>query len=145
MLNTVNLQGRLTRDPELKRTQGGTAVCSFSLAVERDVKDQDGKRTSAFFDCVAWRGTAELLCKHFHKGSMCLVSGRLEQRDWKDKNGNNRRNTEIIVSSVYFCDSKKSDTSDGGGYTSRYDEGGDNYSAPAFGELPDIDDGELPF
>lgn len=108
MLNHIVLQGRLTRDPELRRTQSGTAVASFAIAVERDVKDQNGERQTDFIDCVAWRGTAEHLSKFFRKGSMAIISGRLEQRDWTDKEGNKRRNAEVVVGSVYFGESKKS-------------------------------------
>lgn len=108
-LNAVVLQGRLTREPELRRTQNGTAVTSFSLAVDRDFKGQDGKRETDFIDVVAWRGTAELAAKYLTKGCMALVSGRLQLRDWQDKDGNRRRSAEVIAEGVYFCDSKKED------------------------------------
>ncbi len=108
-LNAVVLQGRLTRDPELRRTQNGTAVTSFSLAVDRDFKGQNGERETDFIDVVAWRGTAELAAKYLTKGRMALVSGRLQLRDWQDKDGNRRRSAEVIAEGVYFCDSKKED------------------------------------
>lgn len=138
MLNHIVLHGRLVRDPELKRTQSGTAVCSFTLAVDRDVKNQDGTRTTDFIDCVAWRGTAELLCKWFGKGSLVIVEGRLALRDWTDRDGNKRRSAEVHVGGLYFGDSKKS----GGAAES----GAADYSGTAnFAELPEPDDGDLPF
>lgn len=138
MLNHVVLQGRFVRDPELRRTQSGTPVCSFSLAVERDKKQQDGTRKTDFIDCVAWSGTAEFVSKFFRKGSMCIADGRLELRDWTDNAGNNRRNAEVIVSGMHFCESKKSDNA--------LPNSPPEYEGTAnFAELPDIDDGELPF
>ena len=134
MLNHIVLQGRLTRDPELRRTQSGTAVASFALAVDRDVKDQNGNRQTDFIDCVAWRGTAEHLSKFFHKGSMAIISGRLELRDWTDKEGNKRRSAEVVVGSVYFGESKKS--ADAGSFSGA--------GTADFAELPD-DDERLPF
>ena len=107
MLNKIVLMGRLTRDPELRRTQSGTAVASFTLAVDRDYKPQDGERETDFIDIVAWRGTGEFVSKYFTKGRMAVVDGRLQVRDWKDQDGNRRRNTEVIADSVYFGDSKK--------------------------------------
>lgn len=107
MLNEIILMGRLTRDPELRRTQSGTAVTSFSLAVDRDVKNQDGSRSTDFIDIVAWKGTAELVSRYFTKGRMAVVKGRLQIRDWKDKDGNNRRSAEVVASSIYFGDSKR--------------------------------------
>ena len=135
MLNHIILQGRLVRDPELRHTQSGTPVCSFSLAVERDKKQQDGTRKADFIDCVAWSGTAEFVSKFFRKGSMCIVDGRLELRDWTDNAGNNRRNAEVIVSGMHFCESKKSESAQ-----SNIPAGTAN-----FAELPDIDDDDLPF
>ena len=109
-LNHITIMGRLVRDPELRRTQSGTAVTSFSLAVDRDVKNQDGSRSADFIDCVAWRGTAELVSKYFSKGRMAVVSGRLQIRDWTDKDGGKRRSAEVLVDSVYFGDSKKEES-----------------------------------
>ena len=94
MLNRIVLMGRLTRDPELRKTQSGTAVASFSLAVDRDYKPQDGERETDFIDIVAWRSTAEFVSKYFTKGRMAVVEGRLQVRDWKDRDGNNRRSYE---------------------------------------------------
>lgn len=111
MLNHITIMGRLTRDPELRRTQSGTAVASFSLAVDRDVKNQDGSRSADFIDCVAWRGTAELVSKYFSKGRMVGVSGRLQIRDWTDKDGGKRRSAEVVAENVYFADSRKDDGS----------------------------------
>ncbi len=91
MLNKIILMGRLTRDPELRRTQSGTAVASFTLAVERDFKTQDGQRETDFIDIVAWRSTAEFVSKYFTKGRMAVVDGRLQVRDWTDRDGNKRR------------------------------------------------------
>ena len=107
MLNHITIMGRFVRDPELRRTASGTAVANFTLAVERDYagKDNNEKETD-FIDCVAWRGTGEFVGKHFTKGRMACVSGRLEMRDWTDKEGNKRRNAEINVANIYFADSK---------------------------------------
>lgn len=106
MLNRIIIMGRLIRDPELRRTQNGTAVASFSLACERDFKDENGDREVDFIDCVAWRKTAELVSEYFTKGRMAAVSGRLQIRGWTDKDGNRRRTAEILVDNIYFGDSK---------------------------------------
>ena len=120
MLNKIILMGRLTRDPELRRTQSGTAVTSFSLAVDRDFKSQSGEKETDFIDIVAWRGTAEFVSKYFTKGRMAVVEGRLQIRDWTDRDGGKRRSAEVIADNVYFGDSKR--------------EGGSDYSpAPAYG------------
>lgn len=142
MLNKVILMGRLTKNPELRRTQSGTAVTSFSLAVDRDFKNQDGSRDTDFIDVVAWKGTAELVSKYFTKGRMAVVSGRLQARDWTDKEGNKRRAFEVIADSVYFGDSKKE--GDAGGHKSA---GGPVDVYPSDGEFDEIaaEDGELPF
>lgn len=108
MLNKVFIMGRMVRDPELRHTQSGTAVASFSLAVERDFKDKTtGERTTDFIDCVAWRSTAEFVSRFFAKGRMAVVVGSLQIRDWTDKEGNKRRTAEVIAESVYFGDSKR--------------------------------------
>ena len=107
MLNKIILMGRLTRDPELRRTQAGTAVVSFSLAVDRDYKDQSGEKETDFIDIVAWRNTAEVVSKYFTKGRMAVVEGRLQIRDWTDKDGGKRRSAEVIAENVYFGDSKR--------------------------------------
>ena len=107
MLNKIFLMGRLTRDPELNRTQGGTPVARFTLAVERDFKDQNGQREADFIDCVAWRQSGEFVCKYFTKGRMAVVDGRLQLRDWTDREGNKRRSAEVGVDSVRFGDSKQ--------------------------------------
>lgn len=138
-LNAVVLQGRLTRDPELRRTQNGTAVTSFSLAVDRDFKGQNGERETDFIDVVAWRGTAELAAKYLTKGRMALVSGRLQLRDWRDKDGNKRRSAEVIAEGVYFCDSKK----DAEGGTQLASGRGVDVDADDFAEVEE--DGDLPF
>lgn len=144
MLNYTVIMGRLTRDPELRRTQSGTAVTSFSIACERDIKNQDGKRETDFLEVVAWRQTAEFVCKYFAKGSMIVVDGRLQVRDWKDQNGNNRRSTEILAGSVYFGDSKKEGTSVGG--ESQPHGAPEEYAAPMSGMFNEVEeDGELPF
>lgn len=134
MLNKIILMGRLTRDPELRRTQSGTAVASFTLAVDRDYKPQDGEREADFIDIVAWRGTAEFVSKYFTKGRMAVVEGRLQVRDWKDKDGAKRRSTEVIADNVYFGDSKKASDSDTPAATSG-----------ELQEVPEEEKGELPF
>ena len=133
MLNKIILMGRLTRDPELRRTQSGTAVASFTLAVDRDYKPQDGERETDFIDIVAWRGTGEFVSKYFTKGRMAVVEGRLQVRDWTDKDGNKRRSTEVIADNVYFGDSKRSES------------GTQEAPAGEFQELPEEEKGELPF
>lgn len=111
MYNHIAIMGRLTRDPELRRTGSGTAVTSFTLAVDRDFSGKDGgEKETDFIDCVAWRQTAEFVSKYFSKGRMALVSGRLQIRGWTDKDGNKRRAAEVIADSVYFGDSKKEAT-----------------------------------
>ena len=111
MLNKIILMGRLTRDPELRRTQSGTAVTSFTLAVDRDFKSQDGEKATDFIDVVAWRNTAEFVSKYFAKGRMAIVEGRLQIRDWTDKDGGKRKTAEIVADNVCFGDSKKGDSS----------------------------------
>ena len=146
MLNKVFIMGRLTRDPELRRTQSGTAVASFALAVERDFKDNaTGKRETDFIDVVAWRQAAEFVSRYFTKGRMAVVEGRLQIRDWTDKDGNKRRTAEIVTEQVYFGDSKRDENQTAGNQNADYS----GYSAApnahqTFTELRD-DDGELPF
>ena len=135
MLNKIILMGRLTRDPELRRTQSGTAVASFSLAVERDFKEASGERATDFIDIVAWRSTAEFVSKYFTKGRMAVVEGRLQIRDWTDKDGGKRRSAEVVAENVYFGDSKKADSAP------QYAEPGGNRDFAEIGE----EDGELPF
>ena len=108
MLNTVTIMGRLTRDPELRRTGSGVAVTSFTLAVDRDYNPKDGgEKETDFIDCIAWRGTGEFVSKYFAKGSMIVVSGRLQVRNWTDKDGSKRRSTEVVAENVYFGEAKK--------------------------------------
>ena len=132
MLNKVIMMGRLTRDPELRYTQNNTAVASFTIACDRDIKS--GEQNVDFFDCTAWRQTGEFVSKYFRKGSMIVVSGRLQNRDWLDKDQTKRHKTEIVCESVYFCAPKS--------------ESGDPKPAPAdkpvFTEMDDSD-GTLPF
>ena len=110
MLNHITIMGRLTRDVELRRTGSGVAVASFTLAVDRDFADkQSGEKETDFIDCVAWRSTGEFVSKYFTKGSMAVVSGRLQIRSWTDKDGNKRRSAEVLADNVYFGEAKKSD------------------------------------
>ena len=130
MLNRIILMGRLTRDPELRHTQNGTAVASFSLAVDRDFKDRNsGERATDFIDVVAWRQTGEFVSRYFTKGRMAVVEGRLQMRDWTDKDGNKRRSAEVVADNVYFGDSKR-DAESAGGYSSGYTGG---YAVPSGG------------
>ena len=115
MLNRIVLMGRLTRDPELRRTQSGTAVVSFSIACDRDYAAQGAERETDFIDIVAWRGTAEFVDKYFSKGRIIVVAGRLQIRNWQDKEGNKRRSAEVVADNVYFGDSKR-DSADGGSF-----------------------------
>ena len=112
MLNHIVVMGRLTHDPELRKTASGVSVASFSVAVDRDFSQQDGKKETDFLDVVAWRNTAEFAAKYFTKGRMAVISGRLQIRNWEDKDGNKRRTAEILAENIYFGDSKKED--DGG-------------------------------
>ena len=157
--------GRLTRDPELRRTGSGIAVASFSLAVDRDFgKNENGERETDFIDCVAWRQTGEFVSKYFTKGRMAVVSGRLQIRSWTDKDGNKRRTAEVVADNVYFGDSKRDSDNSGSSYGGNA-YGGNNYgnnaysapagnnygySAPASAPASDFamledDDAQLPF
>ena len=126
MLNHITIMGRLTRDPELRRTGTGIAVASFTVAVDRDFSGKDGgEKETDFIDCVAWRQTGEFVSKYFTKGSMIVVSGRLQIRNWTDKEGNKRRTAEVVADNCYFGESKRS-----GEGASSY--GGNTYSAPSY-------------
>lgn len=140
MLNKIFIMGRLTKDPELRYTESGNAVTNFSLACDRDFKEKDGSRTTDFVECNAWRNTAEFVAKHFSKGRMAVVEGRLQMRDWKDKNGNTRRSAEIQVDNIYFGDSKPQDN---GSYSSYAAQVGKFNSATQFAEVDDEED--VPF
>lgn len=126
MLNHIDIMGRLTRDPELRHTQDGTPVCSFSIACEQDRAGKDGTKSTDFIDIVCWSKGAEFASKYFSKGQLVAVSGRLQLRDWNDKEGNKRRTAEVVATSCYFAESKRE-------------------AAPSvtFNEVPA--DGELPF
>ena len=168
MLNHVTIMGRLTRDPELRRTGSGVAVASFSVAVDRDFgRNENGEKETDFIDCVAWRQTGEFVSKYFTKGRMIVVSGRLQIRSWTDKDGNKRRTAEVVADNCYFGDSKRDNdggnayggnTYGGNGYGNN-NYGGNAYNAPApsyggysapaapasdFAMLED-DDAQLPF
>ena len=152
MLNHITIMGRLTRDPELRYTQSQTPVASFTLAVDRDFGSRDGgEKQTDFIDCVAWRSTAEFVNKYFQKGSMAVVSGRLQIRDWTDREGGKRRSAEVVVDNIYFGESRRRDSSEGSSYDSRSSYS--SYEAPRspspapsspFSDLDD-GDGELPF
>ncbi|MBE6957735.1 MAG: single-stranded DNA-binding protein [Ruminococcaceae bacterium] len=150
MLNHIVIMGRLTRDPELRRTGSGVAVASFTVAVDRDFgKNENGEKETDFIDCVAWRQTGEFVSKYFAKGSMAVVSGRLQIRSWKDKDGNNRRTAEIVADNVYFGDSKRNGDN-AGGFTAAPAGSFGGYSAPAAAPASDFamlddDDAQLPF
>ena len=169
MLNHITIMGRLVRDPELRRTGSGIAVASFRVAVDRDFAPKDGgERKADFIDCVAWRSTGEFVSKYFTKGRMIIVDGRLEMRDWTDKDGNKRISAEIVADNVYFGDSKRDN--DGGNASYGGNSYGNNnysnnayqnpapapapsyggYSAPASAPASDFamledDDAQLPF
>lgn len=126
MLNHITIMGRLTRDPELRYTQSQTPVASFTLAVDRDFASRDGgERQTDFIDCVAWRQSAEFVNKYFSKGSMAVVAGRLQIRDWNDRDGNKRRSAEVVVENIYFGESKRRD--DGAAPARRESYGGNSY------------------
>ena len=155
MLNHIVLMGRLTRDPELRRTGSGIAVASFRLAVDRDFGPKDGSdRETDFIDIVAWRSTAEFVSRFFTKGRMAVVSGRLQMRNWTDKEGNKRTSAEVVADNVYFGDSKRDGAQDG--FNQGYAQGGFNQSyapAPAafsgssapVSDFAMLEDDELPF
>lgn len=159
MLNSISIAGRLSKDPELRTTQSGVSVASFTVAVERDFSAQGQQREVDWFDCVAWRQGGEFVSKYFHKGDMIIVTGRMQSRDWTDNNGNKRRNWEIQVDHSYFGGSKSDSQSGGQSYVS---QGGGYYAqqgqyqggARTASHPPDVspspyeeleDDGELPF
>ena len=155
MLNTITIMGRLTRDPELRRTAAGISVASFSVAVDRDFA-QDGKKETDFIDCVAWRQTGEFVSKFFTKGKMIVVKGRLQIRSWTDKDGNKRRSAEVVADNCYFAESKR-DTDDVGNSNSGYAAPGNSFAnayAQAGYPVPpyengfaviDDEDAQLPF
>ena len=149
MLNHIVIMGRLTRDPELRRTGSGIAVASFTVAVDRDFGGRDGgEKETDFIDCVAWRQTGEFVSKYFTKGRMIVVSGRLQIRSWTDKDGNKRRTAEVVADNVYFGDSKR-DGDSGSTYSAPAGSFG-GYSAPASAPASDFamlddDDAQLPF
>ena len=161
MLNHITIMGRLVRDPELRRTTSGVAVATFRVAVDRDFAPKDGgERKADFIDCVAWQQTGEFISKYFSKGRMIVVDGRLEMRDWTDKEGNKRTSAEIRVANAYFGDSKR-DGDNGSAYSGN-SYGGNAYgsapAAPSFGgyaapagnpasdfAMLDDDDAQLPF
>ena len=158
MLNHITIMGRLTRDPELRRTGSGIAVASFTLAVDRDFgKNDNGERETDFIDCVAWRQTGEFVSKYFTKGRMAVVSGRLQIRNWNDKDGNKRRSAEVVADNVYFGDSRRENETGSsfgsygntGAYGAAPAPAYGGYSAPSapasdFAMLDD-DDAQLPF
>ena len=133
MLNRIILMGRLVRDPELRHTGNGTAVAALTLAVDRDYKSQSGEKETDFIDIVAWRSTAEFVSRYFTKGRMAVVEGRLQIRDWTDKDGGKRRSAQVVVDNVYFGDSRRA-VSDS-----------DTPPAGEFTEIPEGEEGELPF
>lgn len=145
MLNKIILMGRLTRDPELRRTQSGTAVASFALAVDRDYKAKGAEKETDFIDIVAWRNTAEFASKYFSNGRMAVVEGRVQARSYTDKEGNKRRAFEVVAENIYFGDSKKDGGNAGnyGGDNYGNDYAGGDYGSSNFQEVDD--DGELPF
>ena len=159
MLNHITIMGRLTRDPELRKTASGISCVSFTIAVDRDYSGKDsGEKETDFIDCVAWRSTADFVSKYFTKGRMAVVSGRLQVRKWKNKDGENRYSTEVVADNVYFGDSKKEESS-GNSYGGNYDSNPSGWGMtgnPAYQEdgiLPpasdfemlDDDDAQLPF
>ena len=158
MLNHITIMGRLTRDPELRRTGSGIAVASFSLAVDRDYAPKDGgERETDFIDCVAWRQTGEFVSKYFTKGRMAVVSGRLQIRSWTDKEGSKRRTAEVVADNVYFGDSKRDDQGGSSYSGNSYGSYGSAPAAPAYGgysapsapasdfAMLSDDDAQLPF
>lgn len=143
-LNRIVLQGRLCADPDLRRTNGGTAVTNFNLAVDRDFKSEDGSRETDFISVICWKGLAEMSAKWFKKGQMAVVSGRLQIRQYTDKSGQKRSQAEVVADNVYFCESKKD--RDEASYAAA-ERDGKSYQ-PAAAPVPvEVDDseGDLPF
>ena len=149
MLNRIFIMGRLVKDPELRTTNTGTPVVSFTLAVDRDFKPKDGEKATDFLDCVAWKNTAEFVSKYFAKGRMAIVEGRLQIRDWTDKDGNKRRTAEIVADQVFFGDSKREETGSFGDTGGTYDAQSVAQPMEQTGGFTEIasgdDDGDLPF
>lgn len=148
MLNTITIMGRLTREPELRRTGSGLAVASFCVAVDRDWPNKEtGEKETDFIDCVAWRQTGEFVSKYFTKGSMIVVSGRLQIRPWTDKDGNKRKSAEIVADNVYFGESKKKENSSTPNqWTTTYGGYSSSYTTPTSDfVMLDDDDAVLPF
>lgn len=148
-MNQIVIMGRLTHDPELRHTPNGIAVASFSLAVDRGfVSKESGERQTDFIDVVAWRNQAEFVSKYFTKGQMAAVTGRLQIRDWNDKDGNKRKSAEVVADNIYFTESKKSRDASVSRVAEPKDDYSSDYSTPVegsdFAEL-DMSDGELPF
>ena len=140
-LNIIVLQGRLVRDPEMRTTQSGVAVASFTLAVDRDFSGRDGgEKQTDFIDCTAWRHNAEFVSKYFSKGRMAVVSGRLQIDNYTDDDGNKRKAAKVIADNIYFGDSKKD-----GATGSQSDEAASFTPAPSDFVPVNVDDGELPF
>ena len=154
MLNHIVLMGRLTRDPEMRTTNSGIPVTSFTIAVDRDYAANGAERETDFVDCVAWRSTAEFVSKYFRKGQMAVASGRLVSRKYQDRNGNNRTVWEVVAESVYFGEARRDSAQQSQSYSApprpnnpTAPSGGVNVPSPsrsAFTELDD-DDGDLPF
>ena len=149
-MNQIIIMGRMTRDPELRHTPNGVSVASFTLAVDRGFTPKDGgDRQTDFIDVVAWRNSAEFVSKYFTKGQMAAVVGRLQIRDWTDKEGNKRRSAEVIAESIHFTESKKTREA-AYGPTEQKEDFGVGYTTPVassdFEELDiEDDDGDLPF
>lgn len=141
MLNHITIMGRMTRNPEMRTTQSGVAVASFTLAVDRDFGGRDGdEKQTDFIDCTAWRHTAEFVSKYFSKGRMAVVSGRLQIDNYTDNDGNKRRSAKVIADNIYFGDSKKDGAAGG-----QIDEAASSTPAPSDFVPVNVDDGELPF
>lgn len=158
MLNVITIQGRLTKEPELRTTQNGVTVATFTVACEQDFVPQGGERGADFIDCVAWRGCGEFVCKYFQKGSMIVVTGRLQSRKWEDRDGNKRTSWEVNAGNVYFGSEKKRDEDNGprargDAYDSDYivaqkpvNVDASDYADGRQGTFEELgDDGELPF
>ena len=145
MLNRIIIMGRMVRDPELRTTQSGTPVTSFTLAVDRDFKSRDsGEKSTDFVDVVAWKQTAEFVCKYFAKGRMAVAEGRLQIREWKDKDGNNRRTAEVVADNVYFGDSKRDEGNAPDNSAPTYVGGYGATAGGGFAEIADEDE-NFPF
>lgn len=145
MLNRATIMGRLTKDPELRSTGTGVSVATFSVAVESDIKNASGEKSTDFFDCIAWRNTAEFICKYFTKGRMIVVDGRLKTETWKDNSEKTHKTVRIVANSVYFADYKQNENSSSGQPYPPQGSSPNILEQQGFTDITNVEDDDLPF